>query len=57
MKNISKEDYLSAMYKLRDEAGEIKPNLIAENLEISPAAVTDMLKKLANDGFVQYKKV
>ncbi|MFN3694473.1 MAG: metal-dependent transcriptional regulator [Ignavibacterium sp.] len=56
MKNISKEDYLSAIYKLRDEAGEIKPNLIAENLEISPAAVTDMLKKLANDGFVQYKK-
>ncbi|AFH48220.1 DtxR family transcriptional regulator [Ignavibacterium album JCM 16511] len=56
MKNISKEDYLSAIYKLRDEAGEIKPNLIAENLEISPAAVTDMLKKLAVDGFVQYKK-
>ncbi len=56
MKNISKEDYLSAIYKLRDETGEIKPNLIAENLEISPAAVTDMLKKLASDGFVQYKK-
>lgn len=56
MKNISKEDYLSAIYKLRDEAGEIKPNLIAENLDISPAAVTDMLKKLAVDGFVQYKK-
>lgn len=56
MKNISKEDYLSAIYKLRDEAGEIKPNIIAENLEISPAAVTDMLKKLSIDGFVQYKK-
>jgi DtxR family Mn-dependent transcriptional regulator len=56
MKNISKEDYLSAIYKLRDEAGEIKPNIIAENLEISPAAVTDMLKKLSTDGFVQYKK-
>jgi DtxR family Mn-dependent transcriptional regulator len=56
MKNISKEDYLSAIYKLRDEAGEIKPNLIAENLEISPAAVTDMLKKLSKDGYVKYQK-
>ncbi|GMU95885.1 metal-dependent transcriptional regulator [Ignavibacterium album] len=56
MKNISKEDYLSAIYKLRDEAGEIKPNLIAENLEISAAAVTDMLKKLNKDGYVRYQK-
>ncbi|HSL89408.1 MAG TPA: metal-dependent transcriptional regulator [Ignavibacteriaceae bacterium] len=56
MKNISKEDYLSAIYKFRDENGEIKPNLIAESLEISNAAVTDMLRKLSKDGFVIYKK-
>lgn len=56
MENISKEDYLSAIYKFRDENGEIKPNLIAESLEISNAAVTDMLRKLSNDGFVNYKK-
>src|SRR5690606_2599676 len=56
MKNISKEDYLSAIYKFRDENGEIKPNLIAETLEISNAAVTDMLRKLSTDGFVVYKK-
>lgn len=56
MKNISKEDYLSAIYKFRDESGEIKPNLIAESLEISNAAVTDMLRKLSKDGFVLYKK-
>lgn len=56
MKNISKEDYLSAIYKFRDENGEIKPNLIAESLDISNAAVTDMLRKLSTDGFVVYKK-
>ncbi|MBS4033974.1 MAG: metal-dependent transcriptional regulator [Ignavibacterium sp.] len=56
MKNISKEDYLSTIYKLRDENGEIKPNLIAESLDISNAAVTDMLRKLSTDGFVIYKK-
>jgi DtxR family transcriptional regulator, Mn-dependent transcriptional regulator len=56
MNNISKEDYLGVIYKLRDGNGEIKPNLIAETLEISNAAVTDMLRKLSNDGFVNYKK-
>lgn len=56
MKNISKEDYLSTIYKLRDGNGEIKPNLIAESLHISNAAVTDMLRKLSTDGFVIYKK-
>jgi DtxR family transcriptional regulator, Mn-dependent transcriptional regulator len=56
MKNISKEDYLSAIYKFRDENGEIKPNQIAESLDISNAAVTDMLRKLSIDGFVVYKK-
>lgn len=56
MENISKEDYLSAIYKFRNESGEIKPNLIAENLNITNAAVTDMLRKLSRDGFVAYKK-
>lgn len=56
MDNISKEDYLSAIYKFRDESGEIKPNLIAENLSITNAAVTDMLRKLSRDGFIAYKK-
>lgn len=56
MKNISKEDYLSTIYKNRDSNGIIKGNQIAEKLEISNAAVTDMLKKLANDGFVDHKR-
>lgn len=56
MENISKEDYLSTIYKFRDKNGEIKPNLIAESLEISNAAVTDMLRRLSKDGFVIYKK-
>jgi DtxR family Mn-dependent transcriptional regulator len=56
MNNISKEDYLSAIYKHRDKDGKIKSNLIAERLDISGAAVTDMLKKLSKDGFVNYQK-
>ncbi len=56
MKNISKEDYLSTIYKNRDSDGIIKGNQIAEKLEISNAAVTDMLKKLSSDGFVDHKR-
>ena len=56
MKNISKEDYLSAIYKYREMDGTIKANQIADKLTISNAAVTDMLKKLAIDGFVDYKR-
>lgn len=56
MKNISKEDYLSVIYKSRDDNGEIKPNVIAEKLDISNAAVTDMLRKLSSDGLVNYRK-
>ena len=56
MNNISQEDYLTTIYRNSNEDGEIKPNLLAEKLEISNAAVTDMLKKLSRDGLVNYKK-
>lgn len=56
MNNISKEDYLSVIYKHRDEKGTIKANQIAGMLSISNAAVTDMLKKLSKDGYVNYKR-
>ena len=55
MNNISKEDYLSAIYKYRDKNGKIKANIIAEKLQISNAAVSDMLKKLSSDGHIKYE--
>lgn len=56
MDNISQENYLAAIFRNLDEAGEIRPNLLAEKLEISNAAVTDMLRKLSRDGLINYKK-
>ncbi|MFI5236879.1 MAG: metal-dependent transcriptional regulator [Ignavibacteriales bacterium] len=56
MNNISKEDYLSAIYKSIDGNGTIKATLISAKLGISGAAVTDMLKKLSKDGYVNYEK-
>lgn len=56
MKNISKEDYLSVIYKSSNSDGEIKAHQIAEKLNISGAAVTDMLRKLSKEGYVDYKR-
>lgn len=56
MQNISKEDYLSTIFKNKDENGKIKANIIAEKLQISGAAVTDMLKKLSKDGYIKHER-
>lgn len=56
MQNISKEDYLSIIYKYKDGNDEVKANIIADKLEISKAAVTDMLRKLSSDGYIKYQK-
>ena len=56
MSNISQEDYLSAIYKYQDDQGRIKPNIIAEKLGVSNAAVTDMLRKLSKEKYVNYEK-
>jgi DtxR family transcriptional regulator, Mn-dependent transcriptional regulator len=56
MNNSSKEDYLSIIFKFQNSDGEIKPIVIAKKLQISQAAVTDMLKKLAADKYIVYEK-
>jgi len=56
MKNISKENYLSTIYRHRNNEGGIKAKQLAEQLEISNAAVTDMMKKLSRDGLVNYTR-
>ncbi|MBZ0198726.1 MAG: metal-dependent transcriptional regulator [Ignavibacteriaceae bacterium] len=56
MTNKSKEDYLSIIFKHKDENEQIKPTLIAEMMNISGAAVTDMLKKLSRDGDIKYER-
>lgn len=57
MPTISKEDYLKTIYLLNTENEEyISTSHVAEQLQVSSAATTDMVKKLARQGLVQYKK-
>jgi DtxR family transcriptional regulator, Mn-dependent transcriptional regulator len=54
MKNVSKENYLSIIFKYRDASLQMKPNLIAEKLNVTRAAVTDMLRKLTKEKLVSH---
>lgn len=56
MPNTSKENYLSTIFRYSDSTNRIRTNTIAERLNISNAAVTDMMKKLSRDGYVEYER-
>ena len=46
------EDYLKAIFEL----GEAKTQALADALEVSPASVTGMLKKLSALGLIEYER-
>lgn len=50
------EDYLKTIYKIQHEQGEVvATTILAERLELAPASVTNMIKKLADLNLVVYK--
>ena len=48
------EEYLELLYKLGPDGERVSTSMISENLKIAPASATQMLKKLANRGYVEY---
>lgn len=51
------EDYLKIIYKLEGQSAEdkgVQTSVIAERLSISQASVSNMIKKLAEQGFIEY---
>lgn len=57
MSSISKENYIKTIL-VHVFSGEknITTNLMAQELEVSSAAVTDMAKKLSKEGLIKYAK-
>ncbi len=49
------EDYLKAIYALKKEVGKVVTTQLAERLEVKPASVTGMVRKLADMKLVTYK--
>jgi DtxR family transcriptional regulator, Mn-dependent transcriptional regulator len=57
MSTITRENYLKAIYHLLEHSPDgVNTNAIAERLETKAATVTDMLKKLAEQNLINYRK-
>ncbi|OPY55438.1 MAG: manganese transport transcriptional regulator [Methanosaeta sp. PtaU1.Bin112] len=56
--NLSRkaEDYLEAIYVISQEKGIVRVRDICRQLEIKPPSVVEMIKKLADQGYLIYKK-
>lgn len=54
MSQKSVEDYLKAAYDLSRNGTPISTTEISRTLKVAPASVTEMLKKLAESGYVNY---
>ncbi len=50
----SVEDYLKAIYRLSEHGGAAATSDIAEELALSPASVTGMVKRLAESGHLEH---
>ncbi len=50
------EQYLKIVYSLTEDGGLARTSDIAEALAISPASVTEMIQKLAKQGYVSHEK-
>lgn len=54
---LSEEDYIKAIYHLSEADGSsVSTNAIAEKMKTKPSSVTDMIKKLSEKSFVNYRK-
>ncbi len=52
---ISTEDYLKAIFNLETVRGtEVKPQAISDKLQITPASVSEMMRKLSDKKLVNY---
>jgi DtxR family Mn-dependent transcriptional regulator len=54
MEQKSTQDCLKTVYSLSRNGDLVSTTEISQKLDVAPASVTEMLKKLAEDGYVKY---
>ena len=54
MEQKSTQDYLKAVYGISRNGDLVSTTQISKKLNVAPASVTEMLKKLSHDGYVKY---
>lgn len=50
------EDYLKSIYKLQEKGGKVSTGILAEYLDVKPASVTGMIKKLKTMNLVKHER-
>lgn len=56
-KDVSRlEDYLEAIYNLNEEKGYVSAADISERLAVKPPTVSNMVKSLADKGYLQHQR-
>lgn len=50
------EDYLKSIYKLQEKGGKVSTGVLAEFLDVKPASVTGMIKKLESMKLIKYER-
>src|ERR1700761_6626711 len=53
---VSKEDYLKAIIEAESEGHTVIPALLAQWLQVSPPAVTNAVKRLRQDGYIDSRR-
>jgi DtxR family Mn-dependent transcriptional regulator len=51
-----RETYIERIYELKNKKGYVKTVDLANELNVKPSSVTEMLQKLANEGYIIYEK-
>lgn len=54
--SMAEEDYIEVIYELEKSHGYAQPTDIARILGVTPASVTNMLKRLEEKGLVEYRR-
>lgn len=52
--NSSREDYLLSIYRLNKKDPKVTSIMLSKELEVSRASVSEMIKKLVQEGLVRY---
>ena len=56
MATAAVEDYLRTIFELEDESGRVSTTALADELNITPASATSMIKKLAQRGWLSHQR-
>jgi len=56
MPSVTKENYLKAIFNLMDKNHEVNLSMLSKELDVSIVAVNNMVKKLEQEGYIEYSK-